>query len=170
GRQLVNIFRIKRLVDRNLSILTIDQVRDFAKILSPGQLIDEFEQRGFAFEHDDIVGQIEKTRAATQVIDQSGEDAAANGQMNVGSGFLDQTTEGQTRDNLRSRRNRDADQVRLVTDNGLKKALTEELDVGILSFIPDDLHQVFGRINGAVSKLIIDNCQTGWEIECGEHL
>ena len=64
--------------------------------------------------------------------------------MDVGSGFLDQTTECQTRDNLRGSRNRNADQVRLVTDNRLNEVLTEELDVGVLGFIPDDLHQVFG--------------------------
>src|SRR4029078_6075971 len=95
---------------------------------------------------------------------------AANGQMDVGRGFLDQTTECQAWDNLRGRRNRHSNQVRLVADNGMKKALTEELDVGILTFIPDDLHQVFGRINGAVSELIVHNCQTGGEIECGEYI
>jgi hypothetical protein len=144
SRQLVDIFRIKRLVDRNFPVLAINQVRDFAEIFFPGHLIDELEQRGFALEHDDVVSQIEQPRTAPHVIDQSGEDAAADGQMDVGSGFLDQTTECQTGDNLRSRRNRYADQVRLVADNGLNEVLTKEPDVGVLAFIPNDLHQIFG--------------------------
>ena len=40
--------------------------------------MNKFEQRGLALEHNDVVGQIEKTRTATHVIDQSGEDAAAS--------------------------------------------------------------------------------------------
>src|SRR5262249_5011677 len=100
GRQLVDIFRIKRLIDRNLPVLAINQVRNFAEISFSVQLIDEFKQRSLSLEHNNVVCQIEQTRAATQIINQSGEDAATDGQMNVGGGFLDQTTKCQARNDL----------------------------------------------------------------------
>ena len=130
----------------------------------------QFKQRRLALEDDDVVGQIEEARAAAQIIDQPGENAAADGQMDIGRSFLNQATERQTRNNLRGRRNRDANQVRLISDDRFQKALAKQFDVGVLGFIPDDLHQVFGRIDGAVAELIIDDRQPGREIERGEDL
>ncbi len=85
--------------------------------------------------------------------------------MNVGGGFLDQPAEGETRDDLRRGGDRYADEIRTVADDRMKKSFTEQLDVGILLFVPDDLHQVFGGIDGVGAELIVHDRQPGREIE-----
>src|SRR6185436_14339460 len=114
GRQLVDVFRVEWLVDRDLAVLTMDQVRDLAEVPFALQLIDQLQQRGLAFEYDEVVRQIEQPRTAPQIVHQPRENAAADRQVEIGIGLLDQPAERQTWDYLAGGGDGDPDQVRLI--------------------------------------------------------
>ena len=54
-------------------------------------------------------------------------------------------------------------------DDRREEAFAEQPDVRILLLVADDLHQVFGRVNGIRAELIVDDREPGREIDCGQH-
>ena len=110
-RQGVNVLGIERLIHDDFTVLPIDEVRDLAEVLLAFQLVHQFQQSGFAFEHDIIVGELKHRIGAAEVVHQPGKDAAADGQMHVGVGLLDQPAEREPRKNLRGGGDRHPDQI-----------------------------------------------------------
>src|SRR5262245_9802725 len=69
--KLIQIFGVEGLVDDDLTVLTIDQVRHLAKILFSPHLIDQLEQGSLTFEYNDIVRDIKQTGTTAQVVDEA---------------------------------------------------------------------------------------------------
>ena len=85
----VDIFGIKRLIDRDLAVLAVDQIGYLAKIAFAIQLSDQFKQCGLSLEHDKVIGQIKEARAPPQIIDQPSKDTPPDRQMKIGVRLLD---------------------------------------------------------------------------------
>ena len=163
-RQLVHILRVEGLIDRDFPVLAIDQVRHLAEIFLPGHLIDQLQQRRLSLKHHNVVGDIEQTRTATNIIDQAGKDTAPDRNMQIRSRFLDQSAQRQAWNNLRSGRNRHPDKIRAIVHDRWNEFIAEQADVRILRLIPNDLHEVFRRIDRIIVELIVHDRQSGREI------
>src|SRR5436309_759100 len=85
----VDIFGIKRLIDRDLAVLAVDQIGYLAKIAFAIQLSDQFKQCGLSLEHDKVIGQIKEARAPPQIIVHPSKAAPTDRQMKIGVRLLD---------------------------------------------------------------------------------
>src|SRR5215831_18349923 len=53
----------------------------------------------------------------------------------------------------------------MICEDRREKPFTEQLNVGVLLLVPDDFHQVLGRVDGIGTELIVDDGQPCREIE-----
>ncbi len=90
--------------------------------------------------------------------------------MQVGSRLLDQSTECEARNDLRCRGNRHPDEVGTAVDDRRNKAVAKKAEIRILRFVVHDPHQILRRIDRVTPKLIIDDGQSGREIDRGHDL